>query len=133
MTLPKPKPRPNMTNPRLIPDEPQARRVIAYLMPERELQNNVIEMAERLGLLVYHTHDSRRSQPGFPDLVIAGKRGIVYAELKRQRGKLTDEQQAWRQAIEATAGRSWTGHEYHLWRPHDWLSGDVEDVLRRIA
>lgn len=106
----------------------QVTRVTAYLMLERDLQNNVIEMAERLGCMVYHTFDSRRSQPGFPDLVIVGKRRILYVELKRQGKKLTPQQQSWREAVERTAQRG--GHEYHLWRPLDWLDGTVEEALR---
>ena len=39
-------------------------------MTETELQDLVLKAAEWQGWLVYHTHDSRRSSPGFPDLAM---------------------------------------------------------------
>ena len=39
-------------------------------LKESDFQRAVIEMARLHGWLVYHTHDSRRSAPGFPDLVL---------------------------------------------------------------
>ena len=35
-------------------------------MKEADFQATVIELAELQGWRVYHTHDSRRSQPGLP-------------------------------------------------------------------
>lgn len=110
-----------------------ARRVMDLLMTEKALQDNVIALAKTLGLLVYHPYDSRKSEPGFPDLTIVGKRRVLFVELKRQTGKLTKEQQAWREAIERTADKPWAPHVYYLWRPHDWSSGEIENVLRGEA
>lgn len=113
-----------------------AQRIMNHLMTERELQDAVIAMAKTLGLLVYHPYDSRRSEPGYPDLTIVGSRGIVYVELKRQGGKLTTEQKAWGAAIERVAAML-PGYRspiaYYVWRPHEWHSGEIEDVLRGIA
>lgn len=110
-------------------DLTEAQRVMALLMSEKQLQENVIELAKRLGLLVYHPYDSRKSEPGFPDLTIVGKRRVLFIELKRQSGKLTKEQQLWREAIERTSERG--RHDYYTWRPADWTSGVIEDVLTR--
>jgi len=108
-----------------------AQRVMNMLMTEKQLQDNVIELAKRLGYLTFHTYDSRRSEPGFPDLVLVGKRRVIFIELKRQTGKLRREQQDWREALERTSlyGR----HDYYLWRPSDWTSGDTEWVLKQEA
>ena len=32
---------------------------------ERDFQSTVCQLAKTLGCVVYHTHDSRRSEPGF--------------------------------------------------------------------
>ena len=37
---------------------------------EDQWQSAVIEYARLMGWLVYHTHDSRHSEKGFPDLVL---------------------------------------------------------------
>ena len=36
----------------------------------REFMPAVVELAKRFGWLLYHTHNSRRSASGFPDLVM---------------------------------------------------------------
>jgi hypothetical protein len=63
-------------------------------MSEAELQAAVIDLARRLGWLVYHTHDSRRSPAGFPDLVCVRDR-VIYIELKTEKGGLSEEQSQW--------------------------------------
>jgi hypothetical protein len=94
-------------------------------MTEAELQGNVIEAAKLLGWThVYHTHDSRRSEAGFPDLVLLRRDRILVIELKSQTGKLTPEQEGWLYAF-GEAGVDW-----RLFRPEDWLSGAVERALR---
>lgn len=72
--------------------------------------------------LAYHTHDSRRSQKGFPDLVLVHpRRGLIlFVELKRHGQYPTIEQRLWRAALLcATHGND--GHtRYFLWTPDDW-------------
>lgn len=87
-------------------------------MLESELQAMVIEAAMFLGLKVYHTHDSRRSQPGFPDLVIVG-REVEFWELKTAKGRVTPEQREWILALKRT------GAHAAVYRPMDW------DVMER--
>ena len=50
---------------------------------ERHLQDRLIEAARLCGWRVYHTFDSRRSQPGFPDLVMVRDGELLALELKR--------------------------------------------------
>lgn len=64
---------------------------------EAELADALERALRALGpeVLWYHTHDSRRSQPGFPDyFVVAGGHSIAI-ELKREGGIVTDAQRAW--------------------------------------
>jgi hypothetical protein len=90
---------------------------------EAELQAAIVELAQLLGWRVYHTHDSRHSAAGFPDLVLVRGRRLVFAELKTGRRRVTEEQARWLAAL----GEA--GVETHVWREDDWLNGDVERAL----
>lgn len=69
--------------------------------------------------LVYHTHDSRRSAPGFPDLVLVHPEHgrVVFAELKAEGRYPIPEQRKWLSALKRCPGV-----EVFLWRPRDWES-----------
>ena len=78
-------------------------------------------------LLVYHTHDSRRSAPGFPDLVLAHPDGrLIFAELKRGGQYPTTEQRLWLAALSRVAEEN-PLVETKLYRPADWEQ-IVEDL-----
>lgn len=81
-------------------------------MNEKEFQGLVVDIARTLGWLVYHTFDSRRSEPGFPDLVMVRGQRVVFAELKADRGRLSEPQKEWLSRLTAAPGV-----EAHLWRP----------------
>ena len=80
-------------------------------MNEKEFQGNVVELCHYLGYLTYHTFDSRRSEPGWPDLVIIGRNRALFRELKTRKGKLTATQLKWGGAMIA-AGLDWS-----VWYP----------------
>jgi hypothetical protein len=107
---------------------PPFSREMAHGMSEATLQNNILGLAvDNLGWLAYHTHDSRRSQPGFPDLVLVHdkQRRLIFAELKAELGSLSRAQRQWgRHLLDAGHG------EYHVWRPSDWLVGRVTRILQ---
>ena len=92
-------------------------------MTEKEFQSQIIEMAQLLGWLAYHTYDSRKSPPGFPDLTLVRER-VVFAELKTGKNKLTPEQSVWAKKL-----RDAKGVEYYLWRPEDAIK--IANVLRK--
>lgn len=111
-------------------------RMVARRMSEKTLQERVIRSARARNFLVYHPYDSRRSTPGFPDLVILWngsgpmpERPIIVAELKTERGSLRPEQKAWRAAFEAVAALPGSPLAYHLWRPRDWLDRTIIRAL----
>lgn len=127
---------------------------------EKDFQKAVIEMAERLGWKVAHFHDSRRqvrerdgkvrtigdkAAAGFPDLVLV-HRGestqtvprncrLVFAELKREKGRPSPAQADWLEALGLVLARggAMIGQEerssVYLWRPSDWPL--IERVLAR--
>lgn len=100
---------------------------VAPGLSEREFQGMVLELAGRLGWeLAYHTHDSRRSAPGFPDLVLVSSRlgRTLFRELKTDKGRVSPAQETWIHGL--TAGGSDAG----VWRPADLVSGRVIAELR---
>ena len=84
-------------------------------LTEKEWLAQVTELAETLGWTVYHTHDSRRSKAGFPDLVLVRRTALIFAELKTQRGALTGPQRQW--LVDLHLARQQT----YVWRPSDWV------------
>lgn len=80
----------------------------------------MIQLAQLRSWLVYHTRDSRRSQPGFPDIVLVKGR-LIFAELKSETGRLTPEQERWLAALRSA------GCDVRVWRPSDWQ--EIEETL----
>ena len=96
----------------------------AALLPyitEKNFQQTVIELARIKGWLVYHTFDSRRSQAGFPDLVMVRDGQLIFAELKSETGELRPEQKQWLEALREVL---WTHDtpKVFMWRPSSWQS-----------
>lgn len=100
---------------------------------EEAFQTKLLLGARFLGWRDYHTHDSRRSKAGFPDLTLTRGVRLIFAELKadaeQRRATLADvaarpewlrsrsitnEQAAWLMALAATPA------EVYVWRPADW-------------
>ena len=83
-------------------------------MTEDQLDHAIRDLAGYTGWLVYHTHDSRHSPAGFPDLVLVRPPRLIFAELKSTSGTLSAEQKTWLdQLAECNV-------EVHVWRPEDW-------------
>jgi len=99
-----------------------ARQSSGVLMLEKHFQQKVITVAQYYGWLVQHTRavnsDGRWMTPisgdaGFVDLVLVHlTRGLIFAELKSDRGKLSQNQMEWCTALDQYA-------ECHVWRPKD--------------
>ena len=68
---------------------------------EAQLQDALRVAALRCGWFAYHTFDSRRSDPGFPDLVLVKNGVLLFFELKQQKGRVSVHQQAWIDALSA--------------------------------
>lgn len=101
--------------------------------PEAEFQSAVIEAARFNGWRVHHTRTVQirpgvwatplQGDAGFPDLVLAHPdRGVIFAELKSARGRLSPEQDRWIRTLVAC------GAEAHVWRPTDMVA-----ILNRLS
>jgi hypothetical protein len=112
--------------PKRLTDEERAFRAVT----EKQLQTRIIEFARLYGWRVAHFHDSRRQvkpgvfvgdkdAAGFPDLVLVRPPRLMVVELKRELGKVTDEQRAWIDDLRSC------GVEVHVVRPSE------EDSFRR--
>jgi len=90
---------------------------------ESAVQATIVELARMCGWRVYHTFDSRKSEPGFPDIVLVRER-VVYAEIKRIGERPRPSQVDWLNALVGA------GAEVYV-----WTIADIEDakavLLRR--
>ena len=94
-------------------------------MSESELLRIVTKMARSLNLRVYHTINSKKNvtSNGFPDLVLVGDGGVMFVELKTEKGIVSDAQYEWGEAL----GRA--GARFDVWRPRDVDSGKIAAAL----
>lgn len=81
---------------------------------ERSFQAQVLAYATLRGWRAYHTHDSRHSASGFPDLVLVRRPYVLFVELKRDGERPTGAQQAWLDALIDC------GLDASVWHPLDW-------------
>jgi hypothetical protein len=92
-------------------------------MSEKKLQQGVVSLCRGYGVRCYHTHDSRRSEPGFPDCVIAHSSGPIYAELKTEKNRPMPNQVWWLNYFADL------GLPTYLWRPRHLVFGWISYVL----
>lgn len=94
----------------------------ASAVNENELLANIRQACAAMGILVYHTHRSERSEPGFPDLVLIGSHGVHFRELKTDKGKLTSYQQHWMTSLLTV------GVDAGVWRCEQW----PDQIMREL-
>ena len=100
--------------------------MVSGLVSEKDFLRTVLEYAQLHGWKVHHIFESRqyarRTDKGFPDLVVAKRKRLVFAELKSQRGPVTADQKDWLELLKTVRGA-----RTFLWRPSDWQ--EIEQVL----
>jgi hypothetical protein len=89
---------------------------------EAQAQATIVQLATWRNWFVYHTHDSRHSAAGFPDLVLVRER-VAFVELKRDGEKPRAEQRVWLDALAAA------GMEVYVWTLADFA--DIGRILER--
>jgi len=115
---------------------------------EVQFQQQVTELAEMRGWEWFHprpgrtlngwrTPGSGTMAKGWPDLVLvrAGDRRLIFAELKRDAGRTTDDQERVMELLDRLdTAHGWISLpgvprvETHVWRPRDW--DEIEAALR---
>lgn len=92
------------------------------MIKEKEFQQSIIDLAKATGWYVYHTYDSRRCTPGFPDLVLIKPPTLLFREIKTETGRLTDAQKKWLSMLDES------GLNASIWRPTNWP--EIEETLK---
>lgn len=108
---------------------------MSLTMTEDDLLTSVLELCSLLGLHTAHFRPAKTERgwrtavsgdgKGFPDLVIVGN-GVLFRELKSERGRLSPEQVVWMRKLYAA------GADATDWRPSDWRSGRIERELKEL-
>ena len=97
-------------------------------LSEKEFQAQVVSLARTLGWMTYHTFNSQRSNPGFPDLVMVRGERVVFAELKSEKGRVSEAQKEWLAALNVLADVPGSPVKVWMWRPSDW-----DDIVQTLA
>lgn len=101
----------------------------------RDLQKGIVETARSFGWRAAHFlsmqgRDGIWRTPagadgkGWPDLVLVRER-VIFVEVKGDTDRLRPEQETWLTALRLA------GQEVYVWTPEQWLSGEIEDLLRQ--
>ena len=95
---------------------------LSETVSEPQWQETVRAECRYYQALMYHTHDSRRSDPGLPDCIIITKDNrLLFAELKRDKTNPEPMQRIWLDALVKV------GQQVFVWRPKD--QNEVVDIL----
>lgn len=81
---------------------------------EKDLREQIRDLCKVFGWKFYFTWLAIHSPKGFPDLVLRKPPRLIFAELKRETGKLTSAQEEWQQDLKEC------GQEVYVWRPSDF-------------
>lgn len=94
---------------------------------ERAFQARVIQLARLCGWRVYHSRPAQyrsgqwatplQGDAGLPDLILCKPPRLLFAELKREGGRVRPAQAEWIDALSRC-----NGVEVYLWKPSDWES-----------
>lgn len=105
------------------------RATLAGRMSEKQLDTAVRRMMNDLGLskFAFHPYGQGRYQEGYPDWTIAGPGGLLFRELKTERGQLTDAQRAFLERLQSL------GQDAKVWRPSDLIDETIGLELARIS
>ena len=84
------------------------------MLSEADFQAQIVKLATTRGWRVKHEYDSRRGDPGWPDLRMLRPPRAIDVEVKTEKGRLSKDQ---REVLDLLAA---CGQVVYLWRPSDW-------------
>lgn len=82
---------------------------------EKEFLRQVRDLAKIYHWRFYHPFLSKWSERGYPDITLIRPPRLIFAELKTDKGVMTDSQKEWADLL-----KECDGIEYYLWRPSDF-------------
>ncbi len=101
-----------------------------------DLQREVLSLLQRHGFLRAHfraaiDRSGNWTTPftgdkGFPDIAATDGTDVLFAELKSERGRLTEDQKTWIGLLKTTTAA------VHVWRPSDLMDGRIERTLLEL-
>ena len=91
------------------------KKVTKNLITEAELREQIRDLSKIFGWKFWFCWTSIHSPKGMTDLILVRPPRIVFAELKRDSGKLTESQGEWALLLKACPGV-----EYYCWRPNEF-------------
>ena len=106
---------------------------IGRLVSEQDLFNQILDLAHIYHWRCAHFRPAMTERgwrtavagdgAGYPDLCMVRLTRVLYAELKSEKGKVTEEQQEWLDALKQT-GKV----EVYVWRPSDFY--EIAEILK---
>lgn len=106
----------------------KARDVMAAAQTEAEFEHLVVQLATAHGWTAYHTRFSKGSQAGYPDWTFVRDGVLIFAELKKESGRMTPAQQRWHHLLKEVEYSSPGSVFVRCWKPSDMA--EVENLLR---
>jgi len=100
---------------------------LAGKMSEAELEEQIRDACNKLGIIRFHVRVSIGTTPGLPDDILIGPGGVLWRECKNQKNKPTPEQAKTGEMLTAI------GQDFAIWRPEDWFSGRIKRELLAIS
>lgn len=92
---------------------------------EKDFQGQIKDLAKLFGWLYYHTWRSIHSPAGFPDCVMIRGGRLIFAELKSEKGKLSEKQEEWITAMRlGQKFATMPNWEVYVWRP-----SQIEEII----
>jgi len=90
------------------------------MITEKQLREQVRDLCKVFGWKFYFTWTSIHSPRGMPDLILCKPPRLIFAELKTEKGQISDKQQEWLDLLDECGGNI----ERYVWRP-----GDIKNIV----